>query len=339
MKKIRVGINGFGRIGRLVYRILHDNPQVEVAAINDLGDPKTLAHLLKYDSAHGIFDVPIVLDEAKSTFTVGQDKYAVRLFQEKAPVNIFWDEYEVEVVIESTGHLTNARLATQHLLAPGVKKVIISAPAKNVGFTTVLGVNFDTYDREKHHVISNASCTTNCLAPVAKVLNDAFGIKRGFMNTIHAYTNDQNILDAPHKDLRRARAAAVSVIPTTTGAAQSVGLVLPELKGKLDGFATRVPTIDGSMIDLTLELKTPATKEQINQAMHEASVGEMSGIIEYTEDPIVSVDIIGNKASAIFDSGLTMVIGEEGTFVKVVAWYDNEFGYAHRLCDLITRVL
>ncbi|MCI8469375.1 MAG: type I glyceraldehyde-3-phosphate dehydrogenase, partial [Eggerthellaceae bacterium] len=254
------------------------------------------------------------------------------------PANLPWGELGVDVVVESTGFFTDANKARAHIDA-GAKKVIISAPANNEDITIVMGVNDDQYDPEKHNIISNASCTTNCLAPFAKVLLDTFGIKRGYMTTIHAYTNDQKILDLPHKDLRRARAAAMSMIPTTTGAARAVSLVLPELKGKLDGFATRVPTPDGSMVDLTVELEKPATKEEINAAMKAAAEGPLKGILDYTEDPIVSIDIVDNPASSIFDSGLTMVLGGEGDFVKCVSWYDNEWGYSNRVKDLVKILL
>lgn len=331
---IKVGINGFGRIGRLVYRAMFNNPKFDVVAVNDLGDIKTMTHLLKYDSVHGIF-----FDDVKTTddgFVA--DGISCKVLSERDPKNLPWGELGVDVVIESTGIFKTGELAQAHIDA-GAKKVIITCPGKDIDGTFVMGVNDKEYDKEKHNIISNASCTTNCLAPVAKVLLDNFGIKRGLMNTIHAYTNDQRILDLPHKDLRRARSAAMSMIPTTTGAARAVALVLPDLKGKLDGFATRVPTPDGSMVDLTVELDREVTKEEINAAMKAAAEGEMRGVLEYTEDPIVSIDIVGNPASSVFDSLLTMVPGEKSNLVKVVSWYDNEWGYSNRVADLAGIVL
>ena len=313
----KVGINGFGRIGRLVFRAMENDPELEVVAINDLGDIPTMAHLLKYDSIHGrVFEE--VVAEAEG-FVVNGRK--VKVLSERNPEDLPWGELGVDIVVESTGLFTDANKAKAHLDA-GAKKVIISAPAKNEDIT-----------------ISNASCTTNCLAPMAKVLLDNFGIKRGFMNTIHAYTNDQKILDLPHKDLRRARAAALSMIPTTTGAARAVSLVLPELKGKLDGFATRVPTPDGSMVDLTVELEKNVTIEEINAAMKAAAEGPMKGILEYIDEPIVSTDIVDDAHSSIFDSLLTMVLGGEGNFVKCISWYDNEWGYSNRVKDLAKILL
>ena len=331
---IKVGINGFGRIGRLVYRAMVNNPKFEVVAVNDLGDIKTMTHLLKYDSVHGIF-----FDDIKTTddgFVA--DGHTCKVLSERDPKNLPWKDLGVEVVIESTGIFKTGDTANAHIEA-GAKKVIITCPGKDIDGTFVMGVNDKEYDASKHNIISNASCTTNCLAPVAKVLLDNFGIKRGFMNTIHAYTNDQRILDLPHKDLRRARSAAMSMIPTTTGAARAVALVLPDLKGKLDGFATRVPTPDGSMVDLTVELEREVTKDEINSAMKKAAEGDMEGVLAYTEDPIVSIDIVGNSASSIFDSGLTMVLGEKSNLVKVVSWYDNEWGYSNRVADLAGIVL
>lgn len=331
---IKVGINGFGRIGRLVYRAMFNNPKFDVVAVNDLGDIKTMTHLLKYDSVHGIF-----FDDVKTTddgFVA--DGISCKVLSERDPKNLPWGELGVDVVIESTGIFKTGELAQAHIDA-GAKKVIITCPGKDIDGTFVMGVNDKEYDKEKNNIISNASCTTNCLAPVAKVLLDNFGIKRGLMNTIHAYTNDQRILDLPHKDLRRARSAAMSMIPTTTGAARAVALVLPDLKGKLDGFATRVPTPDGSMVDLTVELEREVTKEEINAAMKAAAEGEMRGVLEYTEDPIVSIDIVGNPASSVFDSLLTMVPGEKSNLVKVVSWYDNEWGYSNRVADLAGIVL
>ncbi len=331
---IKVGINGFGRIGRLVYRAMFNDPDLEVVAVNDLGDIPTMAHLLKYDSVHKrAFDVVEVVEDG---FVADGQKTLV--LSERDPKNLPWGELGVDIVVESTGLFTDGEKAKAHLEA-GAKKVIISAPGKNVDNTIVMGVNDDTYDKATDDIVSNASCTTNCLAPFAKVLLDEFGIKRGFMNTIHAYTNDQKILDLPHKDLRRARAAAMSMIPTTTGAARAVALVLPDLAGKLDGFATRVPTPDGSMVDLTVELEREATVEEINAAMKKAAEGPMKGILEYTDDPLVSIDIVGNPASSVFDSGLTMVLGGEGNFVKCISWYDNEWGYSNRVKDLAKIML
>ena len=331
---IKVGINGFGRIGRLVYRAMANDPELEVVAVNDLGDVATMAHLLKYDSVHGrAFDQVEVVEGGFIA-----DGREVKVLSEREPSNLPWGELGVDIVVESTGIFKTGELASKHIEA-GAKKVIITYPAKGEDITIVMGVNDHLYNKDEHHIVSNASCTTNCLAPFAKVLMDNFGIKRGYMNTIHAYTNDQKILDLPHKDLRRARAAAVSMIPTTTGAARAVALVLPELKGKLDGFATRVPTPDGSMVDLTVELEREVTKEEINAAMKEAAEGPLKGILEYTEDPIVSIDIVGNDHSSIFDSGLTMVMGEKNDMVKCVSWYDNEWGYSNRVKDLAKIML
>ena len=342
---VKVGINGFGRIGRLVFRAMAKDPDVEVVAVNDLGDKATMAHLLKYDSVHGrAFDeVKVTAVAAVGCEITADDGFEVdgakvRMLAERDPAQLPWGELGIDIVVESTGLFTDADKARAHLDA-GAKKVVISAPAKHEDITIVMGVNDDKYDKEKHSIISNASCTTNCLAPMAKVLLDNFGIKQGFMNTIHAYTNDQKILDLPHKDLRRARAAAVSMIPTTTGAARAVSLVLPELAGKLDGMATRVPTPDGSMVDLVVELEKPATKESINAAMKAAAEGPLAGILDYTEDPIVSIDIVENAHSSIFDSQLTMVNGGEGSFVKCIAWYDNEWGYSNRVKDLCKILL
>ncbi len=331
---IKVGINGFGRIGRLVYRAMFNDPALEVVAINDLGDIPTMAHLLKYDSVHRrMFEEVEVVEDG---FIADGQKTIV--LSEKDPALLPWGELGVDIVVESTGFFTDGEKAKAHLEA-GAKKVIISAPGKNVDATIVMGVNDDTYNKETDNIVSNASCTTNCLAPFAKVLLDNFGIKRGFMNTIHAYTNDQKILDLPHKDLRRARAAAMSMIPTTTGAARAVALVLPDLKGKLDGFATRVPTPDGSMVDLTVELEKEVTIDEINAAMKAAAEGPMKGILKYTEDPVVSIDIVGDSASSVFDSKLTMVLGGEGNFVKCISWYDNEWGYSNRVKDLAKIML
>ncbi len=332
---IRVGINGFGRIGRLVFRACENDPRIEVVAVNDLTDSATLAHLLKYDSVHGRFGETVTAGDG--CFSI--DGREVRVLAERDPAALPWGDLGCEVVVESTGRFTDATQAKAHMDA-GAKKVIISAPAKNEDITIVIGVNDAEYDADRHHIISNASCTTNCLAPFAKVLRDTFGLQAGFMNTIHSYTNDQNILDLPHKDLRRARAAAMSIIPTSTGAAKAIGLVMPDMKGKLDGMSMRVPTPDGSVVDLVAQLGREATVEEINAAMKEAADGPMQGILEYCQDPIVSVDVVGNPASSIFDSLQTMVMGGgSGTFVKCVAWYDNEWGYSNRVADLIKRVL
>src|SRR5450759_1157518 len=344
---IRVGINGFGRIGRLVFRAAMNNPGIEVVAVNDLTDSKTLAHLLKYDSVHGRFNHDVEATEdgfvvhAKSELgeLLGA-KQVVKVTAEKDPAALPWGDLGVDVVVESTGRFTDATKAAAHIQA-GAKKVIISSPASNEDITIVLGVNDDQYDPAKHHIISNASCTTNCLAPFAKVLRDEFGLISGFMNTIHSYTNDQVILDFPHKDLRRARAAALSIIPTSTGAAKAIGLVLPDMKGKLDGMSMRVPTPDGSVVDLVAQLDTEVTKDDINAAMKAAAEGPMKGYLEYCEDPIVSIDVVGNPASSVFDSLQTMVMDGgwlEGSFVKCVSWYDNEWGYSNRVVDLIRKI-
>jgi len=331
---IKVGINGFGRIGRLAFRASETDPDVEVVAVNDLTDAKTLAHLLKYDSVHGKFAEDVVVGD--DGFSVGGR--FIRVLAERDPAALPWKDLGVDVVIESTGIFTDATKAAAHRTA-GAKKVIISAPAKNEDLTVVIGVNDKEYDPSSHHIISNASCTTNCLAPFAKVLRDNFGLKQGFMNTIHSYTNDQNILDLPHKDLRRARAAAMSIIPTSTGAAKAIGLVMPDMKGKLDGMSMRVPTPDGSAVDLVAELETDVTAEDINSAMKSAAEGPMKGILEYCTDPIVSVDIVGNPASSIFDAEQTMVMGGTGRFVKCISWYDNEWGYSNRVKDLVKIVM
>lgn len=324
----KVGINGFGRIGRNVFRAALKNPAVDIVAVNDLTDAKTLAHLLKYDSIHGILDAEV---KAEGSNIVVNGK-TIKVLAEREPANLPWKDLGVEVVVESTGRFTDKEKAAAHIAA-GAKKVIISAPAKNEDITIVMGVNHDKYDAASHHVISNASCTTNCLAPFAKVLNDKFGIKRGLMTTVHAYTNDQQILDLPHKDLRRARAAGMSIIPTTTGAAKAVALVLPELKGKLNGFAMRVPTPNVSVVDLVAELEKPATADEINAALKAAAEGELKGILAYCDEPLVSKDFNGNPNSSIVDALSTMVI--EGNMVKVVSWYDNEWGYSSRVVDLI----
>ena len=328
---IKVGINGFGRIGRNFFRALLDHPaEIEIVGINDLTDTKTLAHLLKYDSVLGRIGVSVVAGDGEITV----DGVSIPIFSERDPADLPWAKVGAEIVIESTGFFTDAESAGKHLSA-GAKKVIISAPAKGEDITIVMGVNDDKYDPANHNIISNASCTTNCLAPMAKVLDDAFGIERGMMTTIHAYTNDQKILDFPHSDLRRARAAALNMIPTSTGAAKAIGLVMPHLLGKLDGYSMRVPVPTGSATDLTVELKNPATREEINAAMKAAADGPLKGILEYTEDPIVSTDIVNDPASCILDSLLTNV---NGNMVKVLGWYDNEWGYSNRLIDLTALV-
>ena len=328
---IKVGINGFGRIGRNFYRaVVASGADVEIVGINDLTDTKTLAHLLKYDSILGRLGKDVVAGEGQIVI----DGKAIPVFAERDPAALPWGKVGADIVIESTGFFTDAESAGKHITA-GAKKVIISAPAKGEDITIVMGVNDQDYDAATHNIISNASCTTNCLAPMAKVIDDAFGIERGLMTTIHAYTNDQNVLDYPHKDLRRARAAALNMIPTTTGAAKAIALVMPQLKGKLDGYAMRVPVPTGSATDLTVELKKPATKEEINAAIKAAAEGPLKGILQYTEDPIVSTDIVTDPASCIFDSGLTYV---NGNMAKVVGWYDNEWGYSNRLVDLVGLV-
>ncbi|MDR1016176.1 MAG: type I glyceraldehyde-3-phosphate dehydrogenase [Coriobacteriales bacterium] len=330
----KIGINGFGRIGRLVFRACWDDPDIEVVAVNDPGDILALAHLLKYDSVHGtMFDHVEVKGDK-----IEVDGREFGVMGDRDPGNLPWAKYGAEVVVESTGFFTDATKAAAHLKG-GAKKVIISAPAKNEDITIVMGVNQGQYDPAQHTIISNASCTTNCLAPVAKVLLDKFGIKRGFMHTIHSYTNDQRILDLPHKDLRRARAAALNMIPTTTGAARAVALVLPELQGKLDGMSMRVPTPDGSIVDLTCELEQEVTIAQINQAMQEAAATSLAGILDYTEDAIVSTDVLGNTHSSVFDAGLTMVMGGKSNFIKVFSWYDNEWAYSNRVKDLAKILL
>jgi glyceraldehyde 3-phosphate dehydrogenase len=329
MATIKVAINGFGRIGRLSFRQLLEKQNVEVVAINDLTDNATLAHLLKYDSVHGPFKYDVSSDEESITVNGNRiNAYAI-----KDPKQLPWGDLNIDVVIESTGRFIDQEGAGQHLTA-GAKKVIISAPAKGDIPTVVMGVNEDILTGSET-IISNASCTTNCLAPMAKVLDDSFGIEKGYMTTIHAYTADQNLQDAPHKDLRRARAAAYSIVPTSTGAAKAIGLVLPQLKGKLDGSALRVPIPDGSLTDLTVLLKREASVEEINQAMKTAAEGPLKGILQYQVDPIVSIDIVGNTHSCIFDSELTSVMG---TMAKVVGWYDNEFGYSSRIADLVAKI-
>jgi len=328
---IKVGINGFGRIGRNIFRAGMSDSELDFVSFNDITDAATLAHLLKYDSALGRLDADV---EAKDNAIVVNGK-EIRITSERDPANIPWGDMGVEVVVESTGFFRDRDSASKHLTA-GAKKVIISAPAKGEDITIVLGVNEKKYDKEKHNIISNASCTTNCLAPVAKVLVDNFGIQKGFMTTIHSYTSDQKLLDAPHSDLRRSRAAALSMIPTTTGAAKAIGLVMPELVGKLDGMAMRVPTPDVSVVDLVAQLGKEASVDDINGAMKEAAEGSLKGILQYVDEPLVSIDFLGNAHSSIFDSIATMAL--KGGLVKVISWYDNEWGYSNRLRDLIKYI-
>ena len=330
---VRVGINGFGRIGRNFFRAARKREaDVEIVAVNDLGDAKTMAHLLKYDSVLGPLDEEVEAVEGG----IRAGDVELRLLNEKDPAALPWRDLGVEVVVESTGLFTDREGAQAHLDA-GAQKVVISAPATDPDVTIVLGVNDEAYDRDSHRIISNASCTTNCVAPVAKILNDAFGIESGFMTTIHAYTNDQRILDLPHSDLRRARSAAINLIPTSTGAARAIGLVIPELKGKVDGVAIRAPVPDGSVVDLTAHVGREANVEEVNERFRQAADnGALAGILRYSDDPLVSTDIVGSSYSAIFDSGLTMAHADE---VKVFAWYDNEWGYSCRLVDLVQRLL
>ena len=329
---IKVGINGFGRIGRNLYRASFQDPELEFVAVNDITDAKTLAHLLKYDSVLGPLDAEIKV--ADDSIIVNGKK--TKVLAEKDPAKLPWKDLGVTIVIEATGLFRKKPDANKHIEPGGAKKVIISAPGTEPDTTIVLGVNEQTYDPKKHHVISNASCTTNCVAPVAKVLHDEFGIEKGFMTTIHAYTSDQRLLDAPHKDLRRARAAAVSQVPTTTGAARAVGLVIPELKGKIDGIAIRVPTSNVSLVDLVALLKKKANVEQVNQAFKKAAEGKLKGILQYTDEELVSVDFMANPHSAIVDGPFTRMIDDN--LVKVLAWYDNEWGYSCRLSDLIKYI-
>ncbi|PLS06954.1 type I glyceraldehyde-3-phosphate dehydrogenase [Neobacillus cucumis] len=328
---VKVGINGFGRIGRNVFRAALNNSNVEVVAINDLTDAKMLAHLLKYDTVHGTLAEEVTVDG--EYLVIGSHK--VKVIAERDPAQLGWGDLGVDVVVESTGRFTKREDAAKHLEA-GAKKVIISAPADNEDITIVMGVNQDKYDPNNHHVLSNASCTTNCLAPFAKVLNDKFGIKRGMMTTVHSYTNDQQILDLPHKDYRRARAAAENMIPTSTGAAKAVALVLPELKGKLNGMAMRVPTPNVSVVDLVAELEKDVTVEEVNSALKAAAEGELKGILAYTELPLVSSDYNGATVSSTIDALSTMVM--EGSMVKVLSWYDNEVGYSNRVVDLVDYI-
>ncbi len=327
---VKVAINGFGRIGRLVFRAAYGDPEVEIVGINDITDAKTLAHLLKYDSVHGIFDAPV--DHTEDSIVV--DGREIKVTAIKDPAQLPWKDLGVDVVVEATGLFRDRANASKHLQA-GAKKVVITAPAKEPDITVVLGVNQEKYLPEKHHIISNASCTTNCLAPVAKVLDERFGIVKGFMTTVHSYTNDQRILDLPHKDLRRARAAAVSMIPTTTGAAVAVGLVLPQLKGKLDGMAVRVPTPDVSLVDLVVQVEKETSVEEVNGALKEAAEGELKGILRYCGEPLVSIDFQGDPHSSIVDALSTNVMGN---MVKVLSWYDNEWGYSNRVYDLVKYI-
>jgi len=330
---IKIGINGFGRIGRVFYRAsLKDdefNKNFEVVAVNDITDSRTLAHLLKYDSVHGVLDKEISWTES----SIKIEDEEIKVLSERDPASLPWSSLGAEIVLESTGLFRDRDNANKHIKA-GADKVIVSAPAKDPDATLVLGVNQEVYDKDKHNIISMASCTTNCLAPMVKVLHDNFGVNRGLMTTIHAYTNDQRMLDLPHKDLRRARAGAVSIIPTTTGAAKAIGLIIPELQGKLNGLSLRVPVPDGSVTDLTTELKNPADFQEINNAYKKASEGELKGILQYTEDPIVSSDIIGNPHSCILDGPNTMILSGQSQWAKIFGWYDNEWGFSCRLVDL-----
>jgi len=328
---VKVGINGFGRIGRLVYRAAMKNKNIKIVAVNDITDAKTLAHLLKYDSVHGVLDIPVTAGEG--TIKAGTNSFKV--FAERNPADLPWGKLGVDIVVESTGLFRKREQASLHQQA-GAKRVLISAPTSDSDGVFVLGVNDEQFKKDKHHIISIGSCTTNCLAPVAKVLHDTFQITSGFMTTIHAFTNDQRILDLPHKDLRRARAASQSAIPTSTGAATAIGQVIPALKGKLDGFAIRIPTPDGSLVDLTAVVKKKATVESVNAAMKKAATGRMKGILEYCEDPIVSCDIIHNPHSSVFDSLLTRVI--DGNLIKIVSWYDNEWGFSCRMVEMLEKM-
>jgi glyceraldehyde 3-phosphate dehydrogenase len=331
---IKVGINGFGRIGRLLFRAaIERKADIDFVAVNDLTDAKTNAHLLKYDSVHGRFNGTVTAT-ADSIVVNGKP---LKVISQKDPALLPWKDMGVYLAVESTGFFTNREGASKHLTA-GAKKVLISAPAENPDATFVMGVNSDTYDPMKHNIVSNASCTTNCLAPVSKVLSDSFGLEKAFMTTTHSYTNDQKVQDLVHKDLRRARAAAINLIPTSTGAAKAIGLVLPSCAGKMNGISIRVPTPDVSIVDLAAVLSTDVTKEEINAAMKKAAEGSMKGILEYTEDPIVSTDVLHSTYSAVFDAQLTMVMGEKSNFVKVFAWYDNEWGFSCRMVDFIEMI-
>ena len=327
----KIGINGFGRIGRLIIRIGSKTKDLDFVAVNDITDAKTLAHLFKYDSVHGVF--PGEVKVVEGGFTVNGK--LVKILAERDPAKLPWGQLGVDTVVESTGLFTKKEDAMKHVQA-GAKNVLISAPAKGHDGTFVMGVNFDQYDKSKHQVISIGSCTTNCLAPVVKVIHDNFKLKRGFMTTIHAYTNDQKILDLPHKDLRRARAAALSMIPTTTGAAKAIAEVIPDMKGRLDGVAVRVPTPDGSLVDLVAELEKETSKEEINAVIKKAADGYAKGVIEYMEDPIVSIDVVGNPHSSVFDALSTMVMG--GNLIKIFSWYDNEYGFSCRMVDMLKKM-
>jgi glyceraldehyde 3-phosphate dehydrogenase len=328
----KVGINGFGRIGRNFYRACFKDPDIEIVAVNDITDPKTLAHLLKYDSVLGKLDAEISFSENAIII----ENKPIKVFSERDPGNLPWQDEGISIVIEATGLFRKKQDAMKHIEQGGAEKVIISAPASEPDITIVLGVNEETYDKGQHHIISNASCTTNCIAPASKVLHQEFGIEKGFMTTIHAYTNDQKILDGPHKDLRRARAAAVSQIPTSTGAAKAVGIVIPELQGKIDGIAIRIPTPNVSVVDFVAVLNKEATAEEVNMAFKEASEGKLKGILQYCEEPLVSVDFMANPHSSIIDAEYTRVI--DNNLVKVLAWYDNEWGYSCRMKDLIKHI-
>jgi glyceraldehyde 3-phosphate dehydrogenase len=328
----KVGINGFGRIGRNFYRACFNDPDIDIVAVNDITDPKTLSHLLKYDSVLGKLDAEITASENAIII----ENKPIKVFSERDPANLPWKEEGISIVIEATGLFRKRPDALKHMEHGGAEKVIISAPASDPDVTIVLGVNDETYDKENHHIISNASCTTNCIAPAAAVLHQSFGIEKGFMTTIHAYTNDQKILDQPHKDLRRARAAAVSQIPTSTGAAKAVGIVIPELQGKIDGIAIRIPTPNVSVVDFVAVLQKEATAEEVNAAFKEAAEGKLKGILQYCEEPLVSVDFMANPHSSIIDAEYTRII--ENNLVKVLAWYDNEWGYSCRMKDLIKYI-
>lgn len=331
MGKIRVAINGFGRIGRAVFRIASKNDSIEIVAINDLTDPKTLAYLLKYDSVHGVWDREVKAGEA-SIFVDGKE---IKILAEKDPAKLPWADFRIDAVLECTGLFTAREKAELHIKA-GARKVLISAPAKGEDITIVLGVNDSLYDKDRHNIISNASCTTNCLAPIIHIMHKHFGIKHGFMTTIHSYTNDQRILDLPHRDLRRSRAAAVNIIPTTTGAAKAIGLVIPELKGKLDGISVRVPTPNVSVVDAVLVIEKETTAEEINKLMKEYSEGSMKGILRYCDEPLVSGDFNNDPHSSILDAANTAVM--QGTMVKLLSWYDNEWGYSSRMCDVLAKL-
>ncbi|MGD9532443.1 MAG: type I glyceraldehyde-3-phosphate dehydrogenase [Candidatus Nitrosocosmicus sp.] len=335
-----IAINGFGRIGRIFLRIALKDKEFEalanIIAINDLGDTNTLAHLFKYDSVHGKFDGQVTIDKNENSLVI--DNHKIKVFSEKDPEKLPWKSLQVDLVLESSGKFNDREKAIKHIHA-GASKVVISAPAKNPDITMILGINDEKYKPKEHHIISMASCTTNALAPVAKILNDDFGIEKGYMTTVHAFTNDQNLLDLSHRDLRRARSATESIIPTTTGAARSIGEVIPELKGKLDGMALRVPISDGSIIDLVVTLKRDVTNAELNNTFKQSSEGKFKNILSFTEDPIVSSDIIGDPHSSIVDGLSTMVLGEKGNVVKVLSWYDNEYGFAFRMVELVKHIL